>query len=169
MVLARSSSTPQVARVVDQLERAFTGDAWHGPSVLEALQGVTPEVAAARPIASGHTIWEIVLHLTGWKHEVCRRVEGADPSMPADGDWPEMPAPADAAWAATRDELDAAHRRLIAATRILQESRLADMVGAHRDSPLGTGVSFHSMLLGAVQHDVYHAGQIVILRKAAEA
>ncbi|HYD51386.1 MAG TPA: DinB family protein [Gemmatimonadaceae bacterium] len=167
MSLLRSASAPRVASIVDQLERAFHGGAWHGPSVLEALNAVTAATAAARPIADAHSIWEIVLHLTGWKHEVCRRVEGADPGMPSNGDWPEPEAPSEDAWVTAREELEAAHRRLIAATRLMQETRLGDMVGAHRDSPLGTGVSFHAMLLGVAQHDAYHAGQVVLLKKAA--
>ena len=166
MNLVRTAGSYQVTRLVDTLDRAFLGDAWHGPSVSESLQGVSAALAASRPIPSAHSIWEIVLHVAGWKHEVCRRVEGGDPAMPADGDWPAVTDASDEAWADTREELATAHRRLIMATRQMQEPRLLDMVGAHRDRPLGTGVSFHAMLLGCLQHDVYHAGQIVLLRKA---
>jgi uncharacterized damage-inducible protein DinB len=159
-------TSTEVTRVVDQLERAYSGDAWHGPSVIEALGDVTAQMAAARPVAAAHSIWELVLHLTSWKHEVCRRVEGALPQLPAEGDWPPVPAATEEHWAAALDDLATAHRRLIAATRLLQESHLADMVGAHRDRPLGAGVSFYVTLLGAVQHDVYHAGQLMLLKRA---
>ena len=158
--------TGTVPVLVEQLDRAFYGDAWHGPAVMEALRGVEAAQAHGHPIQGAHGIWEIALHLASWKHEVCRRVEGAAPNSPAEGDWPDPPAPDAAAWRATLDALDRAHRRLIAATRLLQPGRLQDMVGAHRDRPLGTGVSFAAMLLGSVQHDVYHAGQIVLLKKS---
>ena len=163
------AESPAVAHIVDQLERAFGGDAWHGPSVLEALDGITAREAAARPIDAAHSIWEIALHVTSWKLEVCRRVEGAEPGIPVEGDWPEPGSPTASSWKQTRSALTAAHRRLIAATRLLRDDRLTDMVGAHRDRPLGSGVSFHDMLLGAVQHDVYHAGQIAILKKGVVA
>jgi len=167
MNYVRTATSPQVARVVDLLDRAYGGDAWHGPSLTESLADVSAKLAAARPLHDMHSIWEIVLHVIGWKHEVCRRVEGADPGMPSEGDWPDVKSPTDSHWASAREELENAHRRLIAATRLLPESRLVDMVGAHRDRPLGTGVTFFAMLMGAVQHDVYHAGQIVLLKKVA--
>lgn len=163
--------TGMVPVLVEQLDRAFYGDAWHGPSVMEALRGVDAAQAHDHPLHGAHGIWEIALHLASWKHEVCRRVEGAEPHSPLEGDWPEPPAAdADAdAWRASLDALDRAHRRLVAATKLLQPGRLHDMVGAHRDHPLGTGVTFAAMLLGSVQHDVYHAGQIVLLRRAQNA
>lgn len=157
-----------VERLKEQLERAYSGDAWHGPSVREALADVAAPTASARPIAGAHTIWEIVLHLTSWKYEVCRRLEGMPPQTPVEGDWPAMTGTDEMHWSAAREGLMTAHRRLIAATRLVAEERLADMVGAHRDQPLGSGVTFLEMLLGSIQHDVYHAGQIVMLRKAIE-
>lgn len=153
-----------VAGIVDQLERAYAGEAWHGPSVRDALDGVDAALARRRALHDAHTIWELVLHLASWKLEVCRRVEGAPPAMPLEGDWPAT-GEGDTAWRAALAELDRAHRRMIAATRLLLDTRLRDMIGAHRDRPLGSGVSYWEMLLGAVQHDVYHAGQIVILKK----
>jgi uncharacterized damage-inducible protein DinB len=159
--------TGEVPRIIDQIERAFGGDAWHGPSVVEALDGLTAGDAARRPIADAHTAWEIVCHLTSWKHEVRRRLEGAAPAVPLEGDWPEPGAPTEEAWDRARDGLRTAHRRLVAAARQLRDERLRDLVGAHRDAPLGTGVSFYALLLGIAQHDAYHAGQIAVLRKAS--
>lgn len=60
--------TPELMRLDEQLRRAFEGDAWHGPSVLEALDGVSASQAAARPLDSVHSIWELVLHLRGICH-----------------------------------------------------------------------------------------------------
>ena len=161
--------TGVVPIVVEQLDRAFYGDAWHGPAVMEALRGVDAAQAHVQAIHEAHSVWEIALHLASWKHEVCRRVEGAEPHPPIEGDWPEPPARDADAWRATLEALDHAHRRLVAATRLLKADRLHDMVGAHRDHPLGTGVTFAALVLGSVQHDAYHAGQIVLLRKALSA
>jgi hypothetical protein len=58
-----SGRIDELPRIVDQLRRAFEGDAWHGPSVLEALTGVNAKMAAAKPIPTAHSIWEIVEHI----------------------------------------------------------------------------------------------------------
>jgi hypothetical protein len=66
----------EMERLEDQLRRSFEGDAWHGPAVLEVLAGVDAGQAAARPIADGHCIWELVLHLAGTYRLVLRRLGG---------------------------------------------------------------------------------------------
>ena len=73
--------------LADQISRAFRGESWHGPSVLEVLAGVSAEDAAAHPIAGAHSIWEIVLHLAGGYTLVLRRLrgEGAQLSPEEDG------------------------------------------------------------------------------------
>src|ERR1035438_10207490 len=64
------------ARIADQLRRAFEGEAWHGDSVFEILEGVTAAQAASRPIAGAHTIWELVLHIAAWDGAALRRLGG---------------------------------------------------------------------------------------------
>jgi len=66
----------ETERIADQLKRAFHGEAWSGPSVREVLQGVTADIAAKRPIADAHSIWELVHHITAWVDIVRRRVAG---------------------------------------------------------------------------------------------
>ena len=156
---------PELDRIIDQLERAFDGDAWHGPSLIASLSGVTTPQAIAHPIPQGHSIWEIVLHLISWKNEVRRRLGGADPATPIEGDWPVVGRPDPAAWSATLAKLREAHTALVSAARTLSDERLGEMVGTRRDPPLGTG-TFYAMLHGSVQHDIYHAGQISLLKKA---
>jgi uncharacterized damage-inducible protein DinB len=130
------------------------------------LADVTAAEAAARPLPGAHTIWEIVLHMTGWMREVARRVRGGEPALPAQGDWPPAPAPDEEAWRQAREDLAAAHRELLAALEGFPERRLDEPVGgAERDLPLGTGVPFHVMLFGLAQHDAYHTGQIALLKR----
>jgi len=61
----------EAARIADQLRRAFDGDAWHGDSLFEILEGVTAAQTAARPITRAHTIWELVLHIAAWTAQCC--------------------------------------------------------------------------------------------------
>ena len=62
----------EIARIVDQLQREHSGDPWHGSPMMTILDGIDATRAARKPIAGGHSIWELVLHVTGWKREVAR-------------------------------------------------------------------------------------------------
>jgi uncharacterized damage-inducible protein DinB len=156
-------------RLADELARAASGDAWHGPSLAALLDDVTAAEAARRPIAGAHTIWELVLHLTAWTGEVRRRLGGGEPGEPGEGDWPEPPAATPEAWAAARAALAAAHAALQADVLHVDDAQLDRPVGGTRDLPLGSGGPHGVMLHGLAQHDAYHGGQIALLKKAARA
>ena len=88
------------------------------------------------------------------------------PTLPEQGDWPPVPTD-DAEWARVLEHLDASHRSLVAAVGRLADADLERPVGEEgRQAGLGTGVTVAVMLHGAIAHDVYHAGQIALLRKA---
>jgi uncharacterized damage-inducible protein DinB len=159
----------EVERIVDEMKRAEHGDPWHGAPVHAIVAGVPAHVAAARPLASAHTIWEIVLHMTSWRREVLRRVRTGIADVPVDGDWPPVTETTDGAWAAARAALAAAHDALVRAVAELPEQRLDEIVGDRRDRAAGTGVSHYVLLHGISQHDAYHAGQIALLKKVVMA
>jgi uncharacterized damage-inducible protein DinB len=158
--------TLDTMRLAEQVSAALSGPAWHGASLEDNLKGLTPEQAAARPVAEAHSIWELVLHLTAWAGEVSRRLGGAPPAEPAEGDWPAVGAVSPQAWAEALARLRSAHVALVEAVRRYPAGRWADRVGGERDAPLGTGVTFAEMVQGLLQHDAYHGGQIGLLRKA---
>jgi len=146
-------------RILNQLERAFEGEAWHGPSVLEALEGVTWKQALERPIPEAHSIWELVLHIAAWKEIVRRRLEGEYPDVPDDVNFPPVENPSAASWKAAQDKLQAEHAKLRATAAKIQDELLDA-------SPSETTSSRYVQLHGIIQHDLYHAGQISILKKA---
>ena len=157
----------EIDRIVDELEREHGGDPWHGSPLRQILEDVDHRQAALRPLAKAHTIWETVLHIISWKNEVRRRVGGAPAGTPAEGDWP-TPGPATADhWQETLAALEASHRALVAAVAGLRESAVFEPTNDPRDRETGTGVSYYVLLHGIVQHDVYHAGQIALLKKAS--
>jgi uncharacterized damage-inducible protein DinB len=158
----------EIDRLLDELERDYTGDTWHGSPVTHILRGVTAVQAAARPIPHGHNIWELVLHMTAWKNEVRRRIGGAPAGEPQEGDWPSVGETTDARWTEARAGLDRAHAALTDAVRTLPESRLFEPTNDPRVRETGAGVTHYTLLHGIVQHDAYHAGQIAILKKAME-
>jgi len=156
----------EIPRIIDQIEREHDGDPWHGSPLSAILKGTTAQSASRRPIPGAHTIWELVLHMTGWKNEVSRRLFGAPAGMPEGGDWPEVGEPTEARWRSALDRLETAHRNLMTGIRSLPEDKLFQPTNDPRDRPLGAGVSYYVLLHGIVQHDVYHAGQIALLKKA---
>jgi uncharacterized damage-inducible protein DinB len=155
----------EIARIVDQLEREHAGDPWHGSPLAAILEGITWEQAAARPLPHGHSIWELVLHLTGWKNEVRRRLSGAPAGEPDEGDWPAVGEPDPGGWAHALEQLELAHRLLVSAVKDFPEADLYVPTNDPRNRELGVGVTYYELLHGIVQHDVYHAGQIAILKK----
>jgi uncharacterized damage-inducible protein DinB len=157
--------TPEAARIVDQLSRAHDGDPWHGSPIVAILKGVTHEQAARRPANGAHSIWELVLHVTGWRNEAVRRAEGKPAAEPSAGDWPDVGDPTAARWTEALAALDASHRDLVAAVRALQDDQLLQPTNDPRNRPLGTGVSYYELLHGIAQHDAYHAGQIAMVKK----
>jgi len=155
----------EIDRLVDQLEREHKGDAWHGSPLMAIIDGITAQQAATRAVPNGHTIWELVLHVTAWKNETRKRLSGAPAGEPEEGDWPDAGEPTPQRWSEALTRLGRAHEQLVAAVRQLPESRLYEATNDPRDRPLGVGVSYYVLLHGIVQHDAYHAGQIALLKK----
>jgi uncharacterized damage-inducible protein DinB len=149
----------EAARIARQLRRGFEGNAWHGPAVMELLADVTAEQANQRPIPNAHTIWELVNHMRSVTLQVYRRVADTPPTGgPEEADFPEATDTSAAAWKKSVDALGASHRALRSAVEALPDSRLIEK--------LEGGATMYSNLHGLVQHDLYHAGQIAILKKA---
>jgi uncharacterized damage-inducible protein DinB len=155
-----TSSRLETERLADQLERAFRGGSWHGPALGQVLDAVGAAAACRRPLERAHTIWEIVLHVTVWIDTVRRRLGGdANEDPPPELDWQGVGDRSNEAWQATLSRLEQAHRRLHATVLELDDSRLEDPVA-------GSDPTIRGLLLGLLQHTVYHAGQIAILGKA---
>jgi hypothetical protein len=151
--------TGELARIDDELRRAYDGDCWHGPPLREVLKGVTAEAAAARHPQLVHSIWALVNHLAAWVEVVASRiVEWRPIESPDAGDFPPVTETGDAAWAATLDGFDRRHRGLLGVVAGLDEARLGEIVPG-KDYPVAI------MLHGTVQHYAYHAGQIALLKK----
>lgn len=153
------SGMGEIRRIQDQLKRSLEGEAWHGPSLLEVLHGVTPDHAKAKPVTAAHSIWEIVLHVTAWMTAVRRRIDGEALELSPEQDWPPVSQTGAGEWSAVLKALKTAYADLHGAISRLHEDRLKDIVP-------GKDYSVYFLLHGVVQHNLYHAGQIMILRKA---
>ena len=153
----------EIERISDQFRRAFDGNAWHGPSVMALLEGVTASQAAARPIPSAHSIWQLVSHIAAWERACLRRLNGDPAQLTDEEDWPAVSDISEVAWQKTKDELVATHQQLLDKIGGLDDARLNQPI---INDPSTTYSSVYVTLHGAVQHDLYHAGQIAILKKA---
>jgi uncharacterized damage-inducible protein DinB len=156
----------EMERIIDQMQRAFSRDAWCGSSLQEALAGITADCAAARPLKSAHNIWEIVLHVAAWKGAVRQRLAGEPVRVPLEGDWPAVGDVSTEAWDETLAHLERRHEELMKAVGELTDGRLDDMLITEQSRESGGGVSCYVTLHGMAQHDLYHAGQIAILKKS---
>ena len=147
--------------LLEFFDQAFTAPAWHGTPLRGSLRGVTPRDALWRPGSRRHCIWDLVLHTAYWKCMVRRRLL-RDPriAFPREGaNWPALPARPDAtAWKRDRALLDEQHallRRAIAGLR----DRDLNRRGGH------SKWSIKAEIYGIASHDLYHAGQIQIIKR----
>jgi uncharacterized damage-inducible protein DinB len=153
------SPSSECALIAEQLRRAFEGDAWHGPAVLELLEDVDAATAAARPLPHVHSIWELVLHVAVWDGAGLRRLDGEIFQPEGTANFPVVPnRPTEAAWKRTVADAKRTHDVLVKTVAALPESRLRERVP-------GKKYDFYFMLHGVAQHELYHAGQIAILKK----
>ena len=151
----------QVAGIEEQLERVFEGEAWHGTPILGALADVSFAQAISRPIAGGHSIWEIVNHMTSWLLIVRERVGGVTRSeIPQDLDWPTPTVDTEEAWRDSKDRL----RMSYVGLREFLGELVDDDLKASVEGKIRT-YSAYVELHGVIQHSTYHAGQIAVLAK----
>ncbi|HEY7096911.1 MAG TPA: DinB family protein [Terriglobales bacterium] len=153
------ATTAEIDRIMVQLTRAFDGEAWHGPAVLELLSDVDAKTAAARPIPGAHTIWELTMHIQGWEGVIRRRLGGEALTLSEDEDFPKIKDTSEAAWQAALEGLRREHKALLDVVSKTEDERLSEKVP-------GKNYNVYFMLHGAVQHALYHAGQIAVLKKA---
>ena len=148
------------SRLEEQLGRALEGEAWHGPSVLEVLERVSAEQAAAHPTAGAHSIWELVLHLCGTYGWVLRRLGGDGMQLTEPEDWPSVPEPSAQNWSDSIRVLKQLNEDLRLAVRNFPGERL--------DQPLVPEAPYtaYTQFIGVTQHNLYHAGQMALLKKA---
>lgn len=145
-------------RTLEQLDRAYRGPAWHGPSLAESVAGVPAAVAAKRPLKGAHTIWELVNHVASWNEIVAERIAGGTPQVTPERNFPPVPRPTPAAWKAAQRRLARSATKFRKAVAAFPEAKL----GRRRPR---TNSSWNVLIHGQIQHQLYHAGQITILRR----
>jgi uncharacterized damage-inducible protein DinB len=149
-------------RLSDQIRRAFEGEAWHGDPLVEILEGVNAMVASAHPIKDAHSIWELVLHIAAWDAAVLKRTGGTAEELSGERNFPPVADSSEAAWRKAVEHAKHTHSELVKAVAAFPDSRLEERVPGKTESYH----NFFYMFSGIVQHELYHAGQIALLKKA---
>lgn len=154
---------PEITTILEMIDQAFDRRSWHGTNLKGSIKGMTPEEAAWRPGPGRHNVWELVVHAAYWKYIVRRRLLGEGRgSFPLKGsNWIERPSGnelTDDAWKADVRLLIETHKTLRAAVAEVTPTQL-------HQTPSGSKVSNFSMVVGIAAHDLYHAGQIQIIKR----
>jgi len=152
----------ETARLADQIRRAFEGEAWHGDSVGELLANVDAKTAAAHPIQGAHSIWELLLHIAAWDDAVLRRAGGTAVKLGDEENFPPVIDTSEKAWRKAVEQVKQKHDALVRAVAAFPEARLFDPVPGKPEKYY----DHFYMFSGIVQHELYHAGQIALLKKA---
>jgi hypothetical protein len=162
MVQRIRSGDSQVAFLLDGLAEAFHKKSWHGPNLRTSLRGVSAKQAAWRPGEERHNIWELALHAAYWKYAVRRKLAGEKRGgfvLKGSNFFPRPeagPEPSEAAWRNDISILETEHKALCLAVANLRETLRPDMPASK--------ATVH-LIRGAAAHDLYHAGQIRLLRR----
>jgi DinB family protein len=152
---------PEISLLLRMVDEAYEKKAWHGPNLRGSIRGLAIQELAWRPAPARHNIWEIVVHAAYWKYIVRRRLLGEKKgSFPLKGsNWFVRPTlPASRAWQDDLNLLEGMHRTMRAAIAELAPKDLQKISS-------GSKVSNISLVSGIAAHDVYHAGQIQLLKR----
>ena len=155
---------PQISLLLSIIDEAYEKKAWHGPNLRGSLKGVTAETAGWRPAKGRHNIWEIVLHAAYWKYAVRRRLLGEKRgSFPIKGsNWIKRASSGDETeWRKDVKLLHEVHKALREAVAGLSPDDLYIQ-------PPRSKVTNLRMIFGVAAHDLYHAGQIQLLKRLHE-
>ena len=152
---------PRTALLLEILDHAFDRKAWHGTTLRGSLRGLLADDALWRPAPRRNCIWDLVLHTAYWKYITRRRITGAKRgAFPRSGsNWPRLPkVPGESAWEADVALLVEEHRLLREVVAAFPASRLDR-------KPRGSIWTHRAQIHGVAAHDLYHAGQIQLLKR----
>lgn len=146
----------EIQQILSLLRKTFEGSAWHGPSVNESLEGLS-EAQVFNRVPNTHSIIELVAHMAAWKTYIAKKLNG-------DVDYKvteELNFPQPESWDEALDALQKSHRELMAAIETFPSAKLMEQVPWAQEP-----FSYYTILHGIIHHDLYHIGQINLIKKA---
>lgn len=157
--MSRNSLAPALKMLVDLVDEAFDHRSWHGTTLRGSLRAVRENEAAWRPGPARHNIWEVAVHAAYWKYAVWRRLTGTKRGrFPRQGsNWFPCPDASGRRWREDLALLDDMHAQLRETVAQLDPTALERRVGA--------AFTTAALVRGIAAHDLYHAGQIQLLKR----
>jgi len=152
-----------------KLLTVWNGEPWYGSSSSAILKGVTADQALAHPLPGAQSIWETLLHMTAWTEETTSRMNGEAAKTPDRGDWPAPKGSTQDDWVAAQTDLLTARKALLSAIEKSHEESMFLQVtraATNNDPAFTAGATRADTVSGLADHDVYHLGQIAMLKKA---
>jgi uncharacterized damage-inducible protein DinB len=146
----------ETQKLVSLLKRSYDRGAWHGPSVKETLETITPEMSSLR-LPNTHSIIELVSHMTTWRKFVIQKLQGNDYKVTD-----EMNFPTQHNWGKAIEDLEETQAQLLTLVEKFPIEKLGELV-PHPEAKY----TFYTMINGIIHHDLYHTGQIILISKAA--
>ena len=146
-----------------EIKKVLSGEAWFGPNVYAIIESVSFETAYEKPPGSVHNIAEIVLHMLSWTEEVLDRMNGMNAQLPSSGNWPDTGAPDEQKWQNYVNDLKLVSVNL---TRVIQgfpEEVWGNLI--NDDRPGEPVTTYEGLVWGFIEHQVYHAGQVALLKR----
>lgn len=146
----------EIDRIVRLIEKSFDKQPWYGSSIMTILGGIKPEIVSQK-VNDTHSIIELVLHMVSWRIFVIKRLNGDHDFQVTD----EFNFPKPETWEEAVNKLQLSQQELIKAVKKFPEERLGEICPSKEHK-----YTYYTLLHGIAQHDVYHLGQIALLKKA---
>jgi hypothetical protein len=148
----------RIKQILDHYDGVLNGEPWHGDAVWPVLGSISAQEAAARPIPTAHTIWEIVMHMTFWENVAAQRLSGLRAGLVEELNFPPMPVASEENWRKTLDQCRDSNRVFRQALAKLDANQLDELTVAGKRT-------FYGEAHGILEHHAYHLGQVVLLKK----
>ena len=155
----------QSAKLQTQLETILYGQAWYGTPIYTILESITFEAAYEKPEHASHNIAEILTHMLAWTEEAINRMKDNPAGQPARGDWNDVVHPDEQKWLQLIASFKLANVELTKLISNFPDEKWTEATNDSRGTYTGYGATYDAMIVGLMQHHVYHAGQISLLNR----
>lgn len=148
----------QVELLAKEFQKLFNGASWIDVNIVATLASLNAEQAAAKPFGNVNSIWEIVNHLANWREAVLKRINGVDFPSPENNFFEPLADISPKAWTETLQRLNESQKAWSALLHKMNDSDLEEQSVQRKQTK-------YELISGILQHDAYHLGQVVILKK----
>jgi len=154
-------ATKEINKLVRKMKSIYDGDPWYGDSIQKKLQNITPEIALERPIPDAHCIAELLAHIISWRELLNKRLQGEDAfsvSQQESFNWTRFDPDPETMWDSLLKALDKNQQQIISQLKQEDDALLNQKVAQR-------SYNYRYLIKGIMEHDIYHLGQIALLRK----